>query len=163
MALRRRLAALMLLPFVSAAAPPEDYSAPYRILEQANRKLDAALAASAYASDARLVFDYPGRPPETFQGRSAILSSYVRTFGQVDPGEPVRLQFRFEPLGLTSDRQAGVYRIDAKAGNRPITVHGRFAVRLVKENGVWRFAEDLGTPATAAAFEQLPPVELGTR
>ena len=155
--------ALALLPLVSAAAPSQDYAAPYRILQQANLKLDPALATSAYASDAKLLFDYPGQPPETFQGQNAIRSSYVRTFGQVDPGTPIKIEFRFVPPGLASDRQDGAYRIDAQAGGRPITVYGSFSVRLVRVDGAWRFAEDRGMPATARDFDKLPAVALGDR
>lgn len=152
---KRVLAALAMLPIVAAAAPA-DRGEPYRILQQANLKLDPSLAASAYASDALLLFDYPGRPVETFQGRDAIRSSYVRTFGQVDPGSEIRLEFRFEPPGLNSDRQVGAYRIDAKAAGSPITVYGRFVVKLVEQGGTWRFAEDRGMPATAEDFAKLP-------
>lgn len=152
----RRLIALALVPLVSAAAPHDDYAEPYRTLEQANQTLDPSLATSAYALDGKLIFDYPGQPVEMFQGHEAIRASYVRTFGQVDPGTAIELQFRFEPSGLTSDRQQGVYRIAATASGRPITVYGRFSVRLIKERGAWRFAEDRGTPATAADFERLP-------
>ena len=53
----RLFGALLALPLVSAAAPPEDYAEPYRILQQANRTLDPSLAASAYASDGELIFD----------------------------------------------------------------------------------------------------------
>jgi hypothetical protein len=150
------LAALVLVPLVSAAAPHPDYAEPYRILQQANLALDPKLATSAYSSDAKLVFDYPGQPVETFRGHDAIRASYVRTFGQVDPGTAIQLQFRFEPPGLAADRQQGVYRLEASAGGRPITLYGRFSVRLVKERGAWRFAEDRGTPAAAADFESLP-------
>ena len=101
-----------------AAAPAPDHAEPYRILQQANLALDPALATSAYASNAKLIFEYPGRPVETFQGRDAIRGSYVRTFGQVDPGQPIRIQFRFASPGLTSDRQDGAYRIDTQAGGR---------------------------------------------
>jgi hypothetical protein len=38
------LAALLLLPIVSEAAPQEDYAATYGILKQANLALDAGLA-----------------------------------------------------------------------------------------------------------------------
>lgn len=158
--MRRRIVTLALLPLATAAAPSPDYGQPYRILRQANLALDPALAASAYASDARLIFDYPGRPTEAFTGRDAIRSSYVRTFNQVDPASAIELEFRFEPPGLNSDRQAGAYRIDARAGGRPITLYGRFSVKLVKQGGAWRFAEDRGTPATAADFERLPPADL---
>ena len=158
----RASVALALLP-VTAAASSTDYAEPYRILQQANLAIDPALATSAYALDAKLVFDYPGQPTETFRGHEAIRASYVRTFGQVDPGTPISLQFRFEPPGLTSDRQAGIYRLDATAGGRPITVFGRFSVKLVREGGAWRFAEDRGTPATAADFDKLPPVKLGAK
>lgn len=151
-----RLLALALVPLVSAAAPHEDYAEPYRILQQANLALDPKLATSAYAPRAKLVFDHPGRPTETFQGHDAIQSSYNRTFGQVDPGTAIQLQFRFEPPGLTSDRQQGVYRIDANAGGRPITIYGRFTVKLVQDRGAWRFSEDRGAPAAAADFERLP-------
>jgi hypothetical protein len=141
---------------VPAGAAEAGRAEPYRILEQANLALDPALAASAYASDAKLIFDYPGQPAETFQGHDAIRSSYLRTFRQVDPGKPIRIRFRFASPGLASDRQDGAYRIDAEAGGRPITVYGRFVVTLVKEQGHWRFAEDRGGPATAADFEKLP-------
>jgi hypothetical protein len=150
--------ALLALAILSApvGATEAGREEPYRILEQANLALDPALAASAYASDAKLIFDYPGQPVETFDGRNAIRSSYIRTFSQVDPGKPIRIRFRFAPPGLASDRQDGAYRIDAEAGGRAITVYGRFAVKLVEEQGRWRFAEDRGGPATAADFEALP-------
>lgn len=153
--------AFALLPLVSAAATSQDYEAPYRILQQANLTLDPVLATSAYASDAELFFDYPGQPPEKFQGHGAIRSSYVRTFGQVDPGTQIKIEFRFVPPGLASDRQNGAYRIDAQAGGRPIIVYGWFSVRLVKVGGAWRFAEDHGMPATAEDFDKLPAAALG--
>lgn len=158
--MKRAVLALALLPIVVAAAPA-DRVEPYRILQQANLKLDPALATSSYASDALLLFDYPGRPRETFQGHDAIRSSYVRTFGQVDAGTPIKLAFRFEPPGLASDQQAGVYRIDATVGGSPITLYGRFSVKLVREDGAWRFAEDRGMPADAADFDKLPDACLG--
>jgi hypothetical protein len=157
----RRILALAPLLLAAPATASPDYSEPYRILYEANLALDPALAASAYAPDARLIFDYPGQPRETFEGEAAIRSSYVRTFGQVDPGSPIKLQFRFEPPGLTTDRQNGVYRIDAMAGGRAIAVYGRFSVTLVEVNGAWRFAEDNGKPATAADFEKLPDTDAG--
>jgi hypothetical protein len=150
----------MLATLISAAAPPADYGEPYRILQQANLALDPALATSAYASNAQLIFEYPGQAVETFQGRDAILTSYVRTFGQVNAGTPIKLDFRFEPPGLASDQQAGVYRINATAGDRPVTLYGRFSVKLVREAGAWRFAEDRGMPATAADFDRLPAANL---
>jgi hypothetical protein len=159
---QRGLLALLLLP-LAAAAPPADHGQPYRILQQANLGLDPDLAASAYAADAKLIFDYPGRSRETFQGRDAIRSSYVRTFKQVDPGTPIKLEFRFERPGLATDRQAGAYRIDATAGGKPVTLYGRFSVKLAMEGGPWRFAEDYGTPATAADFEKLPPSRLSVQ
>ena len=152
----RRLVALALVPMMSAAAPHEDYAEPYRTLQQANLALDPSLATSAYASEGKLIFDYPGQKVEMLQGHEDIRSSYVRTFRQVDTGTAIGLQFRFEPPGPTSDRQEGVYRIAATVGGRPITVYGRFSVRLARERGAWRFAEDRGTPATAADFERLP-------
>lgn len=147
------------LPLLLAAAPQPDYAEPYRLLQRANLTLDAELATSAYAKNATLAFDYPGRPPEAFQGREAIRSSYLRTFRQVDPGMPIRIRFRFERPGLASDRQAGVYRIDAIADGRPITVYGRFSVRLVREGTSWRFAQDRGMPAVADDFDMLPAFE----
>ena len=151
----KTLLAIAILAAPAGAAEP-DRAEPYRILQQANLALDPSLAASAYASDAKLIFDYPGRSAESFQGQDAIRSSYVRTFSQVDPGKPIRIRFRLAPPGLASDRQDGAYRIDAEAGGREITVYGRFAVKLVEEQGRWRFAEDRGGPATAADFEALP-------
>lgn len=151
-----QLFALAILPLASPAEPSPDRAEPYRILQQANLLLDPELATTAYASDAKLTFDYPGQPAETFQGHAAIRSSYVRTFGQVDPRTPIRIQFRFAPPGLDSDRHQGAYRIDAETGGRSITIYGRFTVMLTKEQGRWRFAEDRGAPATATDFERLP-------
>ena len=107
----RALAALALVPLVSAAAPQEDYVEPYRILQQANLSLDPSLAASAYASDGALIFEYPGQPREEFRGRESIRASYVRTFGQVEPGRPIELKFRFEPPGPSPRPQAPLRRL----------------------------------------------------
>lgn len=156
------LAALLLFPLNSAAAPPENYEAPYRILQQANLTLDPGLAATAYASDGRLIFEYPGQPVETFQGLETIRSAYVRTFSQVDAGTRLELDFRFAAPGLSSAQHSGAFRLRGKAGGRDITVYGNFRVKLVKEAGAWRFAEDFGTPATAANFDKLPPVNIGS-
>ena len=152
-----RAVALALVPLLAEAAPAPDYAAPYRILQQANLTLDPALAASAYAPNATLAFDYPGLPPQAFRGQDAIRSSYVQTFRQVDAGTSIKLQFRFERPGLGAEQQSGVYRIDATAGDRAITAFGRFSVKLVKQKAGWRFAEDRGTAATAADFDDLPP------
>ena len=106
-----------------------------------------------------LTLEYPGMPVETFRGTAAIRSSYVRTFSQLAAGTPIEIQFRFEPPGLSRSEQKGAYRIDARADGRPITVYGRFAVKLVEEGSTWRFAEDRGSPATAADFDGLSPAE----
>lgn len=156
----RVLGALLTLPLVSEAAPSEDYAEPYRILQHANRALDPSLAASAYASDGRLIFDVPGQPTETFQGSDAIRAAYVRTFGQVAPGTQIDLEFRFAPPGPRSDAHSGAYRAKLKAAGRDITAYGRFSVRLAKQDGKWRFAEDRGMVAKAADFEKLPSVSL---
>ena len=149
-------AALLLTPLVTAGSPRDDYAAPYRILKQANRDLDAALAASAYAAGGQLIFEHPVEPGETFRGKAEIEQAYVRTFGQVDPGTPIGLDFRFEPPGLVSDRHSGAYRLTATVGGKPVTLFGRFSVRLVKERGQWRFAEDRGSTATRPDFDRLP-------
>ncbi|MDP9423011.1 MAG: nuclear transport factor 2 family protein [Pseudomonadota bacterium] len=154
------LGVLLALPLGSAAAPTEDYAEPYRILQQADRTLDPSLAASAYASDGRLTFDMPGQPTEAFRGTDAIHAAYMRTFGQVAPGTPIELEFRFEPPGLRPDAHSGAYRARLKAGGRDIAAYGRFSVKLVKQDGKWRFGEDRGTVTTAADFEMLPVVSL---
>lgn len=92
-----------------------------------------------------------------FQGREEIRQAYVRTFGQVDPGTPIDLDFRFEPPGLVSDQQAGAYRLVARIGGRPVTLHGSFTVRLVKQDGQWRFAEDRGWQASPKTYASLQP------
>lgn len=150
------VASLLLTPLVTAAAHREDYAAPYRTLKQANRDLDPALAASAYAAGGRLIFEHPARPGEMFQGKSEIEQAYVRTFGQVDSGTPIELDFRFESPGLVSDRHSGAYRLTATVAGKPITLFGRFSVKLVKERGQWRFAEDRGSTASRADFDRLP-------
>ena len=152
----RTLVALALAPLISAAAPGEDYDEPYRILQQANRTLDPALAASAYASDAVLIFEYPGRRREEFRGREAIRASYDRTFGQVEPGSAIELEFRIDPPGPRPEPHGGAYRVRAKAAGRDVIAYGRFVAKLVKQNGHWRFAEDRGTAAAATDFEMLP-------
>lgn len=157
MSLRLRpLAVVLALPLISAAGPAEDYAAPYRILQQANRTLDPALAASAYGSDAALIFEVPGQPREEFRGTEAIRASYVRAFGQVVPGTPIELEFRFAPPGPGPRQHSGAYRAKVRAAGREVTLYGRFTVRLVKQDGMWRFAEDRGTVASAAEFEKLP-------
>ena len=154
---RAKVAAVLLLtPFLSGAAQHEDYAAPYRILERANRELDPALAASAYAAGGRLIFEQSGQPSEMFQGVDEIRQAYARTFGQVDAGTPIGLDFRFEDPGLVSDRQTGAYRLTATVKGKPLTLFGRFSVKLVKEQGTWRFAEDRGSLAARAGFERLP-------
>ncbi|HEU0310744.1 MAG TPA: hypothetical protein VFR36_05955, partial [Sphingomicrobium sp.] len=139
------LQALLLFPLLSAAAPLEDYAEPYRILQQASRALDPALAASAYASSAALIFEYPGVPREEFRGTEAIRASYVRSFGQVDAGTAMAVDFRFNGVGPSAEPHTGVFRLDATVKGRPITFYGRFTVKLVKQDGHWRFAEDRGT------------------
>jgi hypothetical protein len=151
--------ALLVQPAPGAGSVP-DYGEPYRILVQANLALDPDLAASAYGRDAKLIFEYPGIPVETFSGHQAIRASYVRTFGQVDKESKIALQFRFDGEGLTTDQQTGVYRIGAVAGGKTITLYGRFAVKLVMDGSGWRFAEDRGGPATEADFDKLPPASL---
>lgn len=141
-----------LLPLLAAAASPSD---PYQTLREANRTHDPALAVSAYAGDALLVFEYPGRPREVYRGHSQILQSYRRYFDSIDRDRPVELDFRFEPPGLRGDAHEGVYRIIASVGGKPVTAYGRFSARLRMEGGTWRFAEDRGSKATAADFEAL--------
>ena len=152
----RVLAGLALMLLISAAAPREDYAEPYRILQQANHNLDPSLAASAYATDGTLVFEYPGHPREEFRGRQAIGASYVRTFGQVERGTPIELEFRFDPPGPGPEPHSGAYRVKAKSAGSDITIYGRFSVKLVKQDGHWRFAEDRGMPASVEDFERLP-------
>lgn len=147
---------LLLVQPAPGTGPVQDYGEPYRILAQANLALDPDLAASAYSQGAKLIFDYPGQLAETFDGRDAIRSSYVRTFSQVEPGKPIKLDFRFDPPGLASASQTGIYRAAGTAQGQAFAVYGKFSVRLVKEHGAWRFAEDRGGPATAADFEKLP-------
>lgn len=151
----KRLLSLGLLSLTISAAPADDYSNPYRVLQTANRTFDAELAASAYAADGVLIFEYGGGRMEEFQGRDAIRQSYVKTFGQLDASTPPELEFRFNPAGPQRDVQTGLYRIAAKVGGRSITTCGRFAVRLRKENGRWLFAEDRGSIASAADFHAL--------
>lgn len=154
------LAALLLLPLITAATPQEDYAAPYRILKQASLTLDPALAASAYASDGVLAFEVPGGPREEARGADAIRASYVRSFGQVDAGTPMLVEFRFSGTGPSASPHTGAFRLDITVKGRPLTVYGRFKVSLRKQNGEWRFAEDRGTTATAADFERLPATPL---
>lgn len=153
-------AALLVLPLVSAATTQEDYGAPYRILQEANHRLDPTLAASAYATDGALIFEIPGQPPEQFRGAKAIRAAYVRTFGQVEAGRPIELEFRFATPGPGPGPHTGAYRVKARAAGRDITVYGRFSVSLVKQDGTWRFASDRGTVASAADFDALPPSNL---
>lgn len=157
---QKPLLALLLLPLITAATPREDYAAPYRILKQASLALDPALAASAYASDGLLSFEVPGGPREEARGAEAIRASYVRSFGQVDAGTPMLVEFRFDGAGPSASPHTGAFRLDVTVKGRPVTVYGRFKVRLLKQDGEWRFAEDRGTTATAADFERLTATSL---
>ena len=150
------LAALLWLTPTAALAGNEDYAAPYRLLAQANLTLDASLAASAYARDGALIFEIPGQPIEMYRGTDAIRTAYVRSFDQVDSGTPIEIEFRFEKPVRPSAHN-GAYRLKAKVGGRDITAYGRFTVKLVWQDGAWRFGEDRGTPAAAADFEALHP------
>lgn len=156
-----RLAALGLaLAPVPALATDGGYTEPYRLLQQANMRLDPDLAASAYTVDGALIFELPGQPSETFKRAQSIRSAYVRTFAQVDPGTPITLEFRFATAKPQTPQHEGVYRLKAKAGGREITAYGRFSVKLARGRDGWRFAEDRGTVATAADFDRLPPSKL---
>lgn len=155
----RAVVAALFAASTPALASNADYAAPYRLLQQANRTLDPALATSAYAADGVLVFDIPGAPAESFRGHDAIRTAYVRSFGQVDPGTPIALEFRFEgPLRPAA--HTGAYRLTAKVGGRDIVTYGRFTASLVWDRNAWRFAEDRGTVASAADYEALPPADL---
>lgn len=151
--------AALLAASTPALASNADYTAPYRQLQQANRTLDPALATSAYGTDGLLIFDIPGAPTETFRGHDAIRAAYVRSFGQVDPGTPIALEFRFDGAVRPAPHK-GAYRLTAKVGGREIVAYGRFAASLVWDRGAWRFAEDRGAPATAADFDALPANDL---
>jgi hypothetical protein len=153
------VAALLAAASTPALASNADYAAPYRLLQQANRTLDPALATSAYATEGVLVFDIPGAPAESFRGHDAIRAAYVRSFRQVDPGTPIALEFRFEGPVRPAPHK-GAYRLTAKIGGREIVAYGRFTASLVWDRNAWRFAEDRGTAASAADYEALPPADL---
>lgn len=153
------VAALLAAASTLALALNADYAAPYRLLQQANRALDPALATSAYATEGVLVFDVPGAPAESFRGHDAIRAAYVRSFRQVDPGTPIALEFRFEGPVRPAPHK-GAYRLTAKIGGREIVAYGRFTASLVWDRNAWRFAEDRGTAASAADYEALPPADL---
>lgn len=153
------VAALLAAASTPALALNADYAAPYRLLQQANRALDPALATSAYATEGVLVFDVPGAPAESFRGHDAIRAAYVRSFRQVDPGTPIALEFRFEGPVRPAPHK-GAYRLTAKIGGREIVAYGRFTASLVWDRNAWRFAEDRGTAASAADYEALPPADL---
>ena len=152
--------ALLLSPLIVAASEEEDYAAPYRVLREANLRLDATLATSAYVDGAKLIFEYPDGRGEMFQGKQDIGYAYRRTFGQVDPGTPIEIEFRFQTQRVKSDRHSGAYRLAASVGGRPFITYGGFSVRLTKQDGSWRFEEDRGSVISAAQFHALPKAEL---
>jgi len=151
--------ALLLAPIVIGATREEDFAAPYRILRDANRTLSPDLAASAYADGAKLIFEQ-GERSEMFQGKSDIRYAFERSFGQVDPGTPIKLEFRFPTRVPASERHSGAYRLVATVGGKAVVNHGAFTVRLTKQDGMWRFAEDRGRVIAAEEFESLPPADL---
>lgn len=163
--LRRRTVATLILtsmlaPLIVAATQKQDYAAPYRILRDANLKLDPALATSAYADGGRLIFESGDGRGEMFQGKQEIRFAYERLFSQVDKGTPIQIEFRFHTPRLDSDRHAGAYRLTASVNGKPITAYGGFSVRLTKQDGTWRFDEDRGSVISAAEYYALPPAEL---
>ena len=152
--------ALLLSPLILAAAVEQDYAAPYRVLREANLRLDAQLAASAYADGAKLIFEQPDGRGDMFQGKQDIGYAYRRTFSQVDPGTPIEIEFRFHTKQVRSHHHNGAYRLAASVGGKPFITYGGFSVRLTKQNGSWRFEEDRGWVISAAQFHALPKAQL---
>lgn len=153
------VAALLAAASTPALASNADYVAPYRLLQQANRTLDPALATSAYATEGVLVFDIPGAPARVFAATTRSAPPMSAAFARSTPGTPIALEFRFEGPVRPAPHK-GAYRLTAKIGGREIVAYGRFTASLVWDRNAWRFAEDRGTAASAADYEALPPADL---
>ncbi|MBC8120547.1 MAG: hypothetical protein H7Y22_01770, partial [Gemmatimonadaceae bacterium] len=120
---------------------------PFAQLRAAYAGRDASAAAAAYAPDARVIYRYSRSPEELHVGRAAIRDSFQRLFAQIDPTQPLDLNFR--PTHRQGTTVSGIYRL--RIGKGPPN-YGRFAVELAPDG---LFKRDLSTDATPTAFEDV--------
>jgi alpha/beta superfamily hydrolase/ketosteroid isomerase-like protein len=135
-------AALLLSLATQSAATPD----PFATLREAYARRDAALAASAYADDADVIYRYDRAPDARYRGSAAIRASFARLFGSFDPTEPPDLNFRIaERVG---DKVSGFYRLSVGRNTR---AYGRFAATVAPDG---RFTFDESRSATRDDFEE---------
>ncbi len=128
-----------------AAGSASAQSDPLVDLSEAYRNRDAAAAAALYAPDAVVTSSYDNAPAERHQGTAAITDYFQAVFDQIDPSEPIDLNFRVS--SRTDTAAQGTYRL--RIGSR-FTTYGRFTVSFSSDG---RFAADESSSATLADFE----------
>jgi ketosteroid isomerase-like protein len=138
---------VLLLSGAARASGPEESA--FKALRAAYAARDAAAAAAAYTPDARVIYRYAGAPEDRRTGQAAITASFRELFDQIDPADPIDLNFRIaEAVG---ERRTGFYRM--RIGGS--VSYGRFEVRLADDG---RFREDISSDATAEDFEGAGPL-----
>ena len=127
---------------------------PYSTLRKAYALRNAALAASAYTSDAQLMYqEVAPATGEVYHGTEEIRGSFDQLFRQVDPKKDLDLNFRLESRRREGDhvREAGLYRLRV---GKSMTTYGHFDVtRSTDKDGL--FITDVSRPATRSDFEEL--------
>lgn len=124
---------------------------PFERLRAAYTVRDADAAAAAYEPDAEVRYEYDGAPVEVHRGREAIRASFAAFFDQLEPGQPVDLNFRV--IEMQGCRTVGVYRL--RIGDHES--YGRFDA-TTRPSGL--FAQDTSRGATKADFDAAPPALL---
>lgn len=144
-------ALVLLSACTSAPAETPQAANPYETLRAAYAARDAAMAASAYAPDAQLIYEYDAT--ETYSGTAEIQSSFAALFEQIAPEDRMDLNFRIAESteAGTEIRERGIYRL--RIGG-DFSSYGRF--ETLRDAGTGRFKADTGTNATLEAFEDLP-------
>ena len=138
----------------SAQALPSIGSEPYAILRQAYLAKDGAQAATAYTTEAALIYaDGPGGD-QTYQGTDAIAQSFQNFFDQIADTDVLDLNFRLTEQRRAGDalHERGLYRL--RVGEE-ITGYGSFEV-IREGSGIGRFRRDTSSPATREDFENAP-------
>lgn len=139
---RRAMFAITAFLFASAVS-----AEPFAKLREAYAARDHVAAAAAYAPDAVVIYRYDGSAEQRYAGRAAIEKSFRALFDQIDPKDPLDLNFR-----VTKREGAeveGIYRL--RIGEAAAASYGRFAVTLHADGS---FARDASMSATLADFEE---------
>ncbi len=135
----------MALPLLLLTGAAPKQSDPFVALSEAYRTRDAVAAGAIYSPTATVIYRYEGAPEERHVGTTAITQSFRQLFDQIDPREPIDLNFRI--LERSRAESKGLYRLRMGSG---VTSYGRFVVTFGADG---RFLSDTSTSATLSEFE----------